>query len=297
MYNQIDSNKRKSWILIALFVGLLALVGYVYGYVTETGYVGLILALTISIIWSLISWFAGSRMTLWSCGASELTDKSQFPTLWNVVENLSITAGIPMPRVYVVDDPSPNAFATGRDPKHASVAVTTGLLRILDRTELEGVLSHELSHVKNLDTRIMILSAVLVGAIIMLGDWMFHGSLFGRRGRDRDNGNILMILGIVFILLAPLIGQLIQMAISRKREYLADASGALLTRYPDGLASALEKIRDVAMPMKQTSNATNHLWISDPTAKSFGERVSGLLSTHPPINDRINLLRKMLDNT
>ncbi|MDD2785866.1 MAG: M48 family metalloprotease [Patescibacteria group bacterium] len=295
MYNQIESNKRKSWVLMALFVGLLALVGYVYGYVTDTGYFGLVFALGISTIWTLFSWFGGSSMTLWSCGASELTDKSQFPTLWNVVENLSITAGVPMPKVYIVNDPSPNAFATGRDPKHASVAVTTGLLKLLDKTELEGVLSHELSHVKNFDTRLMILAAVLVGAIVMLGNWMFHGSLFGRRGRDRDSGNILMILGILFILLAPLVGQLIQLAISRKREYLADASGALLTRYPEGLASALEKIRNSAIPMQQTSNATNHLWISDPTAKSLGERVGGLFSTHPPINDRIKLLREMLE--
>ncbi len=294
MYSQIDSNKRKSWLLIALFVGLLAVVGYIYGYVTDTGYTGLILALFVSTGWTLISWYAGSSIALWSAGAVELTDRAQFMTLWNAVENLAITAGIPRPRIFIVEDPSPNAFATGRDPQHASVAVTTGLLQILDKNELEGVLSHEMSHVKNFDTRLMILVAILVGAIVMLGNWMFRGSLFGRR-RSREGGGILIILGILFILLAPLVGELIKLAISRKREYLADASGALLTRYPEGLASALEKIRDNASPIRSVSPATNHLWISDPTAKSLGQRAAGLFSTHPPINERIKLLREMLE--
>jgi len=296
MYSQIDSNKRKSILLIALFIGLLACVGYIYGRVTNTGYFGLVLALIISIGWTMISWFAGSSMVLMTTGAQELTDRNQFPLLWNIVENLAITAGIPMPRIYVVDDPSPNAFATGRDPQHSSIAVTTGLLRILDRTELEGVISHEISHIKNLDTRIMILASVLIGVLVLLGDWIFRGAFFGRRKRDDEGGGILMLLGIVFILVSPLIGQFIQLAISRKREYLADASGALLTRYPEGLASALEKIRDTSIPMQHISKATNHLWISDPTTKSFSQKVSGLLSTHPPIDDRINQLRQMLNN-
>lgn len=293
MYSQIDSNKHKSWLLIALFVGLLALAGYVYGYITETGYFGLILALFISTVWTLISWYGGSAITLSTLGARELSDRSQFMTLWNLVENLSITAGIPMPKVYIIDDPSPNAFATGRDPEHSSVAVTTGLLRLLDKTELEGVLAHEISHIKNYDTRLMILAAVLVGALIMLGDWMSRGSLL-RRDR-KEGGGIFIIIGLLFIVLAPLVGELIKLAISRKREYLADASGALLTRYPEGLANALQKIRDAGMPMRQTSNATNHLWISDPKAKSLGEKVSGFLATHPPINERIHLLNNMLD--
>lgn len=295
MYSQIDSNKQKSWILIALFIGLLALVGYVYGYVTDTGSFGLIIALIISVSWSLISWFAGSNLALWSTGAHELKERSQFPDLWNVVENLAITAGMPMPRVYIVDDPSPNAFATGRDPQHATVAVTTGLLKVLNRTELEGVMSHELSHIKNYDTRVMVLVAALVGVLVMLGDWMVHGSLFRRRDREGGGSGWLMLIGILFILLSPLIGQLIQLAISRRREYLADASGALLTRYPEGLASALEKIKAYAVPMQDISKATNHLWISDPTAKSIGQKVSGLFSTHPPIDERIQILRSMLD--
>lgn len=293
MYSQIDSNIRKSWLLIALFIGLLAVAGYIYGYVTETGYFGLILALVISTVWTLISWYGGSAITLKTLGAQELTDRAQFMTLWNIVENLSITAGIPMPKVYIIDDPSPNAFATGRDPEHSSVAVTTGLLRLLKKNELEGVLAHEISHIKNYDTRLMILTAVLVGALIMLGDWMFRGSLL-RRDR-KEGGGILIIIGLLFILLAPLVGELIKLAISRKREYLADASGALLTRYPEGLANALQKIRDSAVPMRQTSNATNHLWISDPRAKSLGDKVTGLFATHPPINERISLLNGMLE--
>lgn len=293
MYNQIDSNKRKTWILIALFVGILAAVGYIYGQINGYGYTGLIIALTVSGIWTLISWYVGSKITLKSLGAHELTDRAQFPTLWNTVENLSITAGIPRPRIYIVDDSSPNAFATGRDPENASVAVTTGLLQILDKTELEGVLAHELAHIKNYDTRLMVLIGVLVGALIILGDWMFRGALFS----DRKGGNgIFLVIGLIFIILSPVIAELIKLAISRRREYLADASGSLLTRYPEGLASALEKIRDNAKPMRKRSNATNHLWISDPKAKSLGERAAGLFATHPPINDRITELRGMLQN-
>ena len=298
MYSQIDSNKRKSVLLIALFVGLLAAVGYVYGYVTDTGYAGLVLALLVSTVWTLVSWYGGSSIALWSAGAVELKDRSQFVTLWNLVENLAITSGLPKPRIFIVDDPAPNAFATGRDPAHSCVAVTTGLLQILDKNELQGVLAHEMSHVKNYDTRLMILAAVMVGAITLLGNWLFRGAFFGRRGRDRggDLGAIFMILGILFILLAPLVGEIIKLAISRKREYLADADGALLTRYPQGLASALTKIRDQAQPMQQTSTSTNHLWISDPRAKNLGDRVSGLFATHPPINDRIRILNDMLNN-
>lgn len=278
-------------LLVALFVGLLATAGYIYGQINGYGYAGLFIALTISTIWTLISWFAGSKITLSSLGAKELTDRAHFPTLWNTVENLSITAGIPRPRIYIVDDPSPNAFATGRDPEHASVAVTTGLLSILDKTELEGVLAHELGHIKNYDTRLMVLIGVLVGALVMLGDWMFRGALFS----DRKGGNgIFLVIGLAFIILSPVIAELIKLAISRRREYLADASGALLTRYPEGLASALEKIRENASPMRKRSNATNHLWISDPKAKTLGERASGLFATHPPINDRINELRGMI---
>ncbi len=292
MYSQIDSNKRKTTLLVALFIGILAATGYVYGQINGMGNAGLVLALIISTIWTLISYYAGSKITLTSLGAKELTDRAQFPTLWNTVENLSITAGIPRPRIYIVDDPSPNAFATGRDPEHSSVAVTTGILQILKPIELEGVLAHELSHIKNYDTRLMVFIGVLVGALVMLGDWMFRGALF--KGDKKDGNGIFMLIGLVFIVLSPVIAELIKLAISRRREYLADASGSLLTRYPEGLASALEKIRDNASPMQKRSNATNHLWISDPKAKSLGERAAGIFATHPPINNRINELRSML---
>lgn len=296
MYSQIDSNRRKSWILILVFVGLLAAAGWVYGYVvTDAGPAGLVLALAISVGMTLLSWFAGDKIALATSGAHELTERSTFPTLWNLVENLAITAGIPRPRIFIIEDDAPNAFATGRDPAHASVAVTTGLLARLEKTELEGVLAHEVSHVKNLDIRVMMLVIVLVGAVTILGDWFLRAGFSGRR-RERSSGPLVLV-GIAFLVLAPLIGELIKLAVSRKREYLADASGALLTRYPDGLANALEKIRDAAVPLRRTSTATNHLWISEPSAgSSLSEKFHAIFSTHPPINDRIAKLRGMLNN-
>ncbi len=298
MYSQIDSNRRKSWFLILFFVGLVAAVGWIYGYViTDHGPFALILALGISFIMTLVSWYGGDKIALLTTGAHELTERSTFPTLWNIVENLSITAGTPRPRIYIIKDDSPNAFATGRDPTHASVAVTTGLLTRLERTELEGVLAHELSHIKNLDIRLMMLVIVLVGTITIIGDQFLHFG-FGRKHGDRAKANALfVILGIAFLILAPLIGELIKLAVSRKREYLADASGALLTRYPEGLAMALEKISHAGIPMKRTSSATNHLWISEPSRKSgVTSRLQIIFSTHPPIEDRIAKLRQMSDN-
>ncbi|MFH1621126.1 MAG: M48 family metalloprotease [Patescibacteria group bacterium] len=298
MYSQIDSNRRKSWLLIFIFIGLIAAVGWIYGYVvTDTGPFALILALIISLGMTLVSWFAGDKIALTTSGAHELTDRSTFPTLWNIVENLSITSGVPRPRIYIIEDDSPNAFATGRDPEHSSIAVTTGLLTRLERTELEGVLAHELSHVKNLDIRLMMLVIVLVGTISIIGDQFIRFG-FGRKRGNRDSGGgIFVVLGILFLILAPLIGQLIKLAISRKREYLADASGALLTRYPEGLARALEKIRDTNLPMQKTSSVTNHLWISEPTQdRGVSKFIKTAFSTHPPIDDRIAKLRQMSDN-
>lgn len=293
MYSQIDSNRRKSWLLIFIFIGLLAAAGWLYGYVlSDAGPSALIIALSISLGMTLVAWYAGDKIALSATGAHELTERDQFPTLWNVVENLAITAGIPKPRIYIIEDESPNAFATGRDPLHASVAVTTGLLRRLEKIELEGVLAHELGHVKNMDIRLMMLVIVLVGALTIMGDYFLRFGL-GRR-RDKEHGGPIILLGIAFMVLAPLIGQLIKLAISRKREYLADASGALLTRYPEGLARALEKIRDAGVPMQRTSPATNHLWISEPKAQGgFSKKISALFSTHPPLSDRILKLRQM----
>lgn len=295
MYSHIDSNRRKSWILIALFVGILAAAGWFFGYVySDTGPFALLIALGISLGMTFISWFAGDKIALSLHGAEALTDRAQFPTLWNTVENLAITGGIPMPRIFIIPDESVNAFATGRSPSHASVAVTVGLLRHLERAELEGVIAHELSHIKNLDVRLMMLVAVLVGAITILGDVFLRMSFFGRGKRDRDQGNgIIMLVGVLFLILAPVIGELIKLAVSRKREYLADASGAMLTRYPAGLADALEKIKRANIPLRSASTATNHLWISEPKTAAAGRRMTAILSTHPPIDDRIAKLRGM----
>lgn len=293
MYSQIDSNRRKSWILIAVFVALLAAVGWVYGYVvSDTGPFGLVLALGLSFVMTLVSWYGGDKIALATSGAKELTERAQFPTLWNIVENLAITAGIQKPRIYIIEDDSPNAFATGRDPQHSSIAVTTGLLARLEKVELEGVLAHELSHVKNYDSRVMMLVIVLVGAIALIGDY------FIRFSDDDDKPGPLAILGIIFIILSPVIANLIKLAVSRKREYLADASGALLTRYPEGLASALEKIGSAGVPLQKNSSAINHLWVAEPGGSRRGikARIQGLFSTHPPIDERIAKLRQMVDN-
>ena len=299
MYSEIASNKRKSWIIIFVFTLLLGLAGWAFGtYRVGDGASGLGLALMVSIIMTFTSWFAGDSIALSSSGAEELKDRATFPTLWNIVENISITAGIPMPRIYIVQDEAPNAFATGRDPAHASVCVTTGLLKRLEKVELEGVISHEISHIKNYDIRVMMIVVVLIGALSILGNWFIRGGFGGRKGGNEKEGgiaNFLLIFGIVVLILSPIIGNLIKLAVSRRREYLADASGALLTRYPEGLARALEKIRDAQMPMNFVSAATSHLWISAPTSETFLTRLSGLLATHPPINDRITRLRGMLD--
>ncbi|MDO8584379.1 MAG: M48 family metallopeptidase [bacterium] len=295
MYKQITVNKGKSWLLIAMMTGLLALAGYVYGRATDIGNAGLVFALLLSVGMTLVSWFAGDKIALATSGAKEISHDAA-PDLYHLVENLAITAGLPTPKIYIIDDPSPNAFATGRKPENASIAVTTGLLSVLDTNELQGVLAHELSHIQNYDTRFMILVAVLVGSLTLLGDFFLRGSLFGRRSRSSEGGgNIGMIIGIVFLVLSPIIGQLIKFAISRRREYLADASGALLTRYPEGLASALEKIGQINQPVSRAHQATAHLWIANPFGAKTGMRISNLFSTHPPLPDRIRELRAMAD--
>ncbi len=298
MYQAIDSNKRKSVLLIALVVGLVSAAGYAYGYASGDGWFGLALAGGISAIGTLITWFSGDKIALSTAGARIVSSKEQAPELWNILENLSITAGLPMPKLYLIDDPSPNAFATGRDPEHASIAVTTGLLDRLERPEVEGVIAHELSHIQNFDTRWMVLVGVLVGSLSLLSQFFFRfGGIGGRRKSSSSNGGgaVMLIAGIVLLILAPIIGQLIKFAISRKREYLADASGALLTRYPEGLASALEKISHAATPIASPAEATAHLWISSPylSANKKPGFFQGLMSTHPPIEDRIRILRNI----
>lgn len=228
---------------------------------------------------------------------AKIATKAEFRDLYTDVENLSIASGLPMPKVYVVDDPAPNAFATGRDPKHAAVCATTGILSKLNKSELEGVLAHELSHVKDYDTRLMGVVAILVGSISILANVFFRSMWFRSDDRDRNDSGIFMLIGIILAILSPIIAMLIQLAISRKREFLADANGALLTRYPEGLASALEKISKDQNILKTASTATAHFYIENPfktdTKKKSGQWLVNLFSTHPPIAERIKILRSM----
>ena len=295
MYADIASNKRRTWVLIVMMsvivIGLSWLIGAMYQIDAGSS---IIIGTMIATMYSLISYYGSSSIALSVSGAKPIT-KAQAPDLYNVVENLCIANGQKTPEIYIIDDASPNAFATGRDPEHASIAFTTGILAILDRKELEGVAAHELSHVKNYDIRVMTIVVVLVGLISLIADILIHV----RIGRGNDKGGnfglILMIVGIVLAILSPLFAQIIQLAISRSREYLADASGALLTRYPEGLASALSKIEAHGVPMKNANHATAHLFFSNPFGAKKESRswFANLFSTHPPMNERITRLRNM----
>ena len=290
-YQEISSNKRKSIFLVIIFILVIIGLGYFFSFALDRESYGLIaLAIVISLVMTLVSYFQGDKIALYSSGAQAIT-KEQNPRLYRIVENLSIASGIPEPKIYIMPDSAINAFATGRSPQKASIAVTQGALAKLEDTELEGVIAHELSHVKNYDIRFMMLVAVLVGTIAILARMLmrFPGKI--RLKNDKNNvGLILFVGGIILTILAPLIGQLIKLAISRKREYLADASGALLTRYPEGLASALEKIKMENQPIASASEATAPLYFSNPF-KASGLR--SWLSTHPPIDERIKRLRNM----
>lgn len=294
MYSAIAANKRKTWLLMVLFVAIIAALGWAGGVLYGGGDISfLYIAFGVSAVYALIQYFAAAKLALAMSGAHEAT-KKDVPALYRAVENLSITAGIPMPKVYVIDDPAPNAFATGRDPKHAVVAATTGLLEIMDKSELEAVIAHELGHVRNYDIRVMMIVFGLVSAIGFIADMLMHMMWFGG-GRDDEESSpnpLFMALGIAAIILAPIIATMVQLAVSRRREYLADSSGALLTRYPEGLASALEKIRDHGSAMQRQNTATAHFFFANPLkAGTFAK----LFSTHPPIEDRIAKLRGMGD--
>ena len=274
-----------------VFVIVIAL-GWFFGLYFNNPSIVVVFAM-FAIVLNIISYWYSDTVVIKLSGARPAT-REEFFDLYTVVENLSITAGLPTPKIYVVNDPAPNAFATGRDKNHAAVCATTGLLSILDRTELEGVIAHELSHIGNRDMLVSTVVVVLVGFISIISDVFMRSLWFGggRRGNDRDgeSGSVLMIIGIILAILAPFIGMLIQLSISRKREYLADASGALLTRYPEGLAHALQKIGNYSAPLRHQSNAIAHLYIADPTGGQKTAWYKTLFLTHPPINDRIKAL-------
>jgi len=296
IYDAVAANRWRTAALITVFTGLLIALGYVVGEVfAPGGGVAMVpAALGLSGVSATASYFAGDKLVLAQSQARELAAGEE-TQLRNIVETLSIGLGIPPPRIYVIDDTAPNAFATGRDPKHASIAVTRGLIDKLDRTELEGVIAHELSHVGNHDIRVMLLVTVLVGTIALLSDWMFRSFAFGggRRGRDRGGGGgIILIVAIVLAILTPIIAMLIQFAVSRQREYLADASGALLTRYPPGLASALRKIAADKEALEVANKATASLYFANPL-KDAPRAMDGLFDTHPPIAERIRRLEAM----
>lgn len=297
MYKQITSNKRKSFLLIAFFIIFVVFLGWIFGQFTGDSYGVLILALIISLTMALISFYSGDKVALWTAGAKGPIQKNDNPYVYRLVENLCITAGLPTPKIYLIPDPAPNAFATGRDPKHASIALTTGLIERLENEELEGVIAHELSHIKNYDIRLMMIVIVLVGIVALLSNWLLRFRFLGGRRDDREGsgqiGVILLLAGIVLAILSPLISKLIQLAVSRKREFLADADGALLTRYPEGLARALEKISTYTGPMARANDATAHLYISNPFGEKKNKFFHKLFSTHPPAEERIKALRTM----
>ena len=280
-------------IFIIFIIGL----GWVFQQMyPEYGYTPLIIAVIISIMMSIISYFSGDKVALASSGAKGPIKKSDNPYVYRMVENLCITAGLPMPKIYIIPDKAMNAFATGRDPKHASIALTQGIIDGLENEELEGVIAHELSHIKNYDIRMMMIVVVLVGVIALLADWMIRIRWFGGGRKSRNSSKMqgfFILIGIILAILSPLIAQLIKLAISRKREFLADASGSLMTRYPEGLARALEKISINAKPLDRASNATAHLFIANPFGTRAKTGIKKLFSTHPPVEERIAKLRAM----
>jgi heat shock protein HtpX len=295
LYTHQSENIHKTWILMTLFFLTVIGIGYVFSYVLGNPVI-LYIAVFLSVFMNIFSYWFSDKLVLSMAGAKPI-EKSEAPELYTIVENLSITAGLPMPKIYIIEDVSPNAFATGRDKDHAVVAVTTGILEILNKNELEGVIAHELSHIGNRDMLVSTVVVVLVGFVTLLSEFFLRISLSGSDRRDRGNqiGLFFVIAGYLLAFLSPVIATLIQLAISRKREFLADDSGALLTRYPEGLASALEKISKYSQPMIHANNATAHLYIANPFGPDgvVKSRISRLFMTHPPIEERIKILREM----
>lgn len=296
-YSYVAANKGKTWIIMVLFTAAIATVAYILGKASGYGLSWAGIALVISGLTGLGSYYYGDKIVLSMSGARPADRKRDFD-LFTVVENIALAAGLPKPKVYVIEDKAPNAFATGRDPDHAVVCVTRGLLEKLDRRELEGVIAHEMSHIQNFDTRLMAVVVVLVGMIAFLSDWFMRMIWFSRGGHNRnERGNAgapLFAIGLVLAVISPLIATLIQLAISRRREFLADASGSLLTRNPDALAAALEKISGDKSVLRGASNATAHLYIINPfKGKSLTAWFTNLFNTHPPVEERIRMLKSM----
>lgn len=291
LYTQQEKNIKRTYLLFSAFLILIIGIGWIFSYVFNSQYI-LYFAVIFSTLSSFISYWYSDKIALSMSRAIPVKSKEENPYLWNMVENLCITAGLPMPKLYIIPESQINAFATGRNPQNAAIAVTEGALSKLENEELEGVLAHELSHIGNRDILVSTIAVVLAGIISILADFFLRMTFWSRGDRDRDNNGIFMLIGIALAILAPIGATLIQLAISRKREFLADATGALLTRYPEGLASALEKIQKDASPMQVASDATAHLWINNP----FKNKMSGfhkLFMTHPPIEERIKILRGM----
>ena len=295
LYSQKDSNILKTWLLMTVFLVLIILIGWLFGFIYNSPEI-LYFAVSLSLFMNFFAYWYSDKVALAMSGAKPASREAHLE-LFRIVENLSITAGLPMPRVYVMPGGQINAFATGRNPKHAAVAVTEGALMKLNKTELEGVLAHELSHIGNRDILISSVVVVLAGLIAILADWFLRASIWGNFREDSNNrqgGAVVLILGIVVAILAPLVATVIRLAVSRKREFLADASGALLTRYPEGLAGALEKIDGDETPMRYAHNGTAHLFISNPfKGKQKTSWFARLFMTHPPVEERIKILRGM----
>jgi heat shock protein HtpX len=296
MYEEISANRRNSWLLVVTVTAILVVLGFLVGEYLGSGYVGVGFAATIAVIMSLSAYYSGDKMVL-SISRARRIEREDNPKLSNVVEELAIAGGLPVPAIYMIDDSAPNAFATGRDPEHASVAITTGLIEKLNRDELQGVMAHELSHVGNRDILFATMVGIMVGSIVLFADFFLRSFFWGgarrRRGRSSGGGGaILLVVALVLAVLAPLFAKLLQLAVSRQREFLADASAAKLTRYPEGLASALEKIAGDREVLEVANRATQHLYIVNPI-KPFEKRAKSLFSTHPPIEERVARLRAM----
>lgn len=295
LYTHQESNKRKTWLLFTVFFVVVIAIGWVFAQIYQSSVI-LYFAVAFSVGMSVTSYWFSDKIALRTAHAKPVS-RENARELYNIVENLAITAGLPMPRVYLIDDKAPNAFATGRNPEHAVIAVTTGLVHILDRSELEGVIAHELSHIGNRDMFLSTVAVVLVGFVALLSDMFLRSMFWGSFGGNRDGGRaggVILLIGIALAILSPIIASIMQLAISRKREFLADASGAMLTRYPDGLARALEKISNNHSPMRHANNATAHLYISNPFKGKTGKHwFAKMFMTHPPLNERIQALRGM----